>query len=111
MVASIITLIIISIVFIGISFFMTDKIDQLESQYEELSITTMQDAYQMKKQIKVLEEELLLDSSLGQPNGEFQPVMIKKVNKLSEQGLSIEDISSQTNLDQDTIKSIINNSK
>jgi hypothetical protein len=38
---------------------MNDRLDELESQVEQNSITTMQDTYQMKKKIKVLEEELL----------------------------------------------------
>lgn len=113
MTASIITIIIIALALVIISFFMTDKIDELESQYEELSITTMQDTYQMKKQIKILEEELLLDSFPNQNEQleEKQPLLIREVYDLYKQGYSVEDISNQTKLDQHAVKAIINNSK
>ncbi|WP_284140407.1 MULTISPECIES: hypothetical protein [unclassified Virgibacillus] len=51
----------VAIVLFVYSFFMKDKFDELENQIEQLSIATMQDTYQMKKKIKILEEELLGD--------------------------------------------------
>lgn|SRR5690625_1943764 len=112
MVAAIITLIIVSIVLIGISFFMTDKIDQLESLYEELSISTMQDTYQIKKQIKVLEEELLIDSFNKRPDLPKQTEqvhLVDKIHHLHNNGLSAEEIAKQTDLDFHAVKAIINN--
>lgn len=55
----IITIIVIAVVLFILSFFMDDKIAQLESEVEQLSITTMQETYQLKKKVKILEEELL----------------------------------------------------
>lgn len=49
----------VAVVLFIISFFLNDKFSELESQIEQFSITTMQDTYQMKKKIKILEEELL----------------------------------------------------
>ncbi|MBP1950899.1 hypothetical protein [Virgibacillus litoralis] len=57
----IITIIVIAVVLLVLSFFMNDKFDELESELEQFSISTMQDNYQMKKKIKILEEELLTD--------------------------------------------------
>ncbi|WP_373892821.1 hypothetical protein ACUL41_08940 [Virgibacillus natechei] len=54
-----IAIIIVAVVLFILSFFMNDKFKDLESQVEQLSISTMQDTYQMKKKIKILEEELL----------------------------------------------------
>ncbi|WP_188453653.1 hypothetical protein [Virgibacillus oceani] len=59
-----ITLIAVAIVLFVLSFFMNDKFEELESQLEQLSISTMQDTYQMKKKIKILEEELLTEEIL-----------------------------------------------
>lgn len=42
-----------------LSFFKRDKVNDLEEQLEQLSVTVMQENYQMKKRIKILEEELL----------------------------------------------------
>ncbi|NBJ68527.1 MULTISPECIES: hypothetical protein [Clostridia] len=62
MIYAIISIIAVGIVLLAISFFMNDRIEQVESQLEQFSITTMQDTYQMKKKIKILEEELLTDN-------------------------------------------------
>ncbi|RYG74702.1 hypothetical protein EU245_00505 [Lentibacillus lipolyticus] len=59
MIFAIVTIIVIAAVLLILSFFMNDKFDQLESELEQVSISAMQDNYQMKKKIKVLEEELL----------------------------------------------------
>ncbi|MBY7143370.1 hypothetical protein KFZ56_09970 [Virgibacillus sp. NKC19-3] len=53
-----IAIIIVAIVLFISSFFMNDKFKDLESQVEQLSISTMQDTYQMKKKINILEEKL-----------------------------------------------------
>lgn len=92
---------------------MTDKIDQLESQYEQLSISTMQDTYQMKKQIKVLEEELLIDHSTRSnvTSGDQKPLLIQQVYDLYQQGYSITEIAQKTRLDTHDVQAIINNSK
>ncbi|GAB3051077.1 hypothetical protein [Virgibacillus ainsalahensis] len=58
---AIISIIAIAVVLFILSFFMNDKFEDLENQVEQLSITTMQDTYQVKKKIKILEEELLPD--------------------------------------------------
>ncbi|KAA0549410.1 hypothetical protein FZW96_05740 [Bacillus sp. BGMRC 2118] len=42
-----------------LSFFKRDKVNDIEEQLEQLSLTVMQENYQMKKRIKILEEELL----------------------------------------------------
>ncbi len=59
MLVAIISIIIVAVVLFVLSYFMRDKFEELETQLEQLSITSMQDTYQMKKQIKILEEELM----------------------------------------------------
>ena len=62
MLFTVIAMIGVAIVLFILSFFLHDKFADLESQIEQFSITTMQDTYQMKKKIKILEEELLSDN-------------------------------------------------
>lgn len=62
MIYVLVTLIIVAVVLLIASFFMNDKLDDIESQIEQLSISTMQDTYQIKKKIKILEEELLTEN-------------------------------------------------
>jgi hypothetical protein len=56
---AIVTILIVGVILFIVSYFMNDRLEELESQVEQLSITTIQDTYQMKKKIKVLEEELI----------------------------------------------------
>ncbi|RDW21922.1 hypothetical protein [Oceanobacillus chungangensis] len=59
MIYAVITIIVVAVVLFIISFFMNDRLEELERQVEQLSMTNMKDTYQMQKKIKVLEEELL----------------------------------------------------
>ncbi|GGK03365.1 hypothetical protein GCM10007063_26960 [Lentibacillus kapialis] len=59
MLSAIVTVIVLGVVLLILSFFMNDKFDDLESELEQLSISTMQENYQMKKKIKTLEDEVL----------------------------------------------------
>ncbi|WP_152656222.1 hypothetical protein [Oceanobacillus sp. CFH 90083] len=59
MLFAILAVIVIGIVLFILSFFINDRLEEVESQLEQLSITTMQDTYQLKKKVSVLEEELL----------------------------------------------------
>lgn len=61
MLYAIIAVLITAVILFILSYFMNDRFEQLENQVEQLSISTMQDTYQIKKKIKVLEEELLTD--------------------------------------------------
>lgn len=59
-----------SIVLLVLSFFKKDKYKELESQIETLTMTVMQENYQLKKKMKVLEEELLGNDSFTVPLNE-----------------------------------------
>src|SRR5690625_6667489 len=56
-----VSVVVIGLILFFVSFFMDDRVQQLEEQLEQFSIATMQDTYQMKKKIKILEEELLTE--------------------------------------------------
>ncbi len=49
-----------------LSFFMRDRTKKLEEDLEQLSLSLMQDTYQLKRKIRVLEEEFLIVSG-GSP--------------------------------------------
>ncbi|WP_269412190.1 hypothetical protein [Lentibacillus daqui] len=105
-----ITLIAVAVVLFILTFFMNDKFADLESQMEQLSISSMQDTYQLKKKIKVLEEELLTDISNdvtpAKPKN-AKPLLIQKVFALHEQGYPMDDIAERTALDSNDIKAIL----
>lgn len=66
MLNAIVAIIAIALVLFVLSLFMRDKFSELDSQLEQLSISTMQDNYKMSKKIKILEEELLTDDFLDE---------------------------------------------
>lgn len=110
-----VTIIVIGLVLFISSFFMNDKLSNLEEQLEQFSISTMQDTYQIKKKIKILEEELLTDDISETPTSEIpsslkeKPLLIQKVYHLYQQGFTVEDISEQTNLSTHDIQTILKN--
>lgn len=59
MIYALVTILVVGAALLILSYFMNDRLEELETQLEQFSITTMQDTYQMKKKIKILEEELL----------------------------------------------------
>lgn len=56
-----VTIVVVAVVLFVLSFFLNDRFEKIESELEQLSISTMQDTYQLKKKVKVLEEELLTE--------------------------------------------------
>lgn len=56
-----VTIVVVAVVLFVLSFFLNDRFEKIESELEQLSISTMQDTYQLKKKVKILEEELLTE--------------------------------------------------
>lgn len=116
MINIIITLIIAGIILFILSFFTHDRMKALEQQIEELSVTTLKDSYQLKKKIKVLEEELLTDMftenvevpTFNESKKEGQlPPLYKQVKKMYDIGFSIDDIAKSTTLKRYDIQAIL----
>lgn len=108
MLTVIITLLIISTLLFISSFFASDRFKSIETQLEQLSLNQMQEAYQLKKKIKILEEELMpeeLDFNFtSQPKSPLQ----SRVEALYENGKSISQISQITQLSAYDIEILIN---
>ncbi|MGG6431228.1 hypothetical protein ACPF7I_09825 [Anoxybacillus sp. D401a] len=49
-----------AIILLLISFFQKDPVKEVEEQVEQLTLSTMQQLYEVKKRVKALEEELLV---------------------------------------------------
>lgn len=113
MVYLLVSVVVIALILFVSSFFMSDKFKDLEDQIEQFSITTMQDTYQMKKKLKVLEEELLTGNNSQSITDEIpqslqdKPLLIQKIYHLHQQGYSPEDISEQTDLTSHDVETIL----
>ncbi|OIJ16736.1 hypothetical protein BKP37_05790 [Anaerobacillus alkalilacustris] len=108
---TIISMFSISIILFLISFFKKDKNKEVEKQIENFSITLMQEIYQLKKKIKVLEEEILI----GQDDNYFTNERTStiyydrdKILSLYENGYTDEEIEQITGFRPEKINDILN---
>ncbi len=100
---------------------MKDPYKKLQEDIDQLSIQQVQEIYKIKKKLKVLEEELLIDEvdmNPAIPVADRQPVADNSANpihaiiknqvwSLASQGVSIEKIASQSSLSTAQVQQII----
>lgn len=126
-------LMIIGIVCIVVSFFLKDTSKRVEKDLEDLSISIYQETNSLKKRLKIVEEELLLEPNFSvkspsttkltdttklataAPKKQAKTVNQKQVNEilvsqviqLNKQGYPIEEISKMSTLSTQQILSIL----
>ncbi|MBT2665473.1 hypothetical protein ACFQ9Y_13750 [Peribacillus simplex] len=108
----------LAIVLLIISFFGKDKVAKLEEDLEQMTLTYMQDIYQLKMKVKILEEEFVIqddivppvkDKSTVNPN-DIEPIheiLKSQVLSLYSQGLSLDQIARQSSLTKEQTISVI----
>ncbi|MFE4072976.1 hypothetical protein [Peribacillus sp. YIM B13477] len=101
-----------------ISFFGKDKVPKLEEDLEQMTLTYMQDIYQLKKKVKILEEEFVIqddpvpsvkDQSTVTSN-DIEPIheiLKSQVLSLYSQGLTLDQIARQSSLTREQTISVI----
>lgn len=113
-----ISLLSFSILLLIISFFQKDPVQVLRDEMDQISIQQMQEMYQIKKKIKILEEELLVQDEemspavshsviRNNPKREIHEIIKNQVWSLAQQGLSIDQISLQSSLSYEDVRSIL----
>ncbi|MFJ7927939.1 hypothetical protein [Peribacillus sp. NPDC096448] len=101
-----------------ISFFGKDKVAKLEEDLEQMTLTYMQDIYQLKKKVKILEEEFVIqddpvppvkDKSTVTSNGiePIHDILKSQVLSLYSQGLTLDQIARQSSLTKEQTLSVI----
>lgn len=111
------TLAAISVVLFISSFFMNDRLKDLEEQIEHVSLTMMQNNYQTKQKLKVLEEELLAEDLTGEimkqpfepaaPKKKQQPPLLETVHSMYQKGYKVHYIAKQTDLSEHDVQSLV----
>lgn len=114
-------IIIIGIILIMISFFIKDSTKKLEKEVEELSIQLFQETNALKRRIKIIEEELLLNPSIQVKPKKTQndlktskpipQILIQQVIELNKQGYPVDEISKLSTLSKEQILLILNGGK
>jgi hypothetical protein len=107
------SLVFVSILLLFISFFAKDKIKELEEQVEQLTMSLVQETYQIKKKLKVLEEELLLndedvlDIVRQKTYADSFELERERVFSLYRQGLPYEQIAKETSLTTEEVRMML----
>ncbi|KIL79710.1 hypothetical protein [Bacillus badius] len=104
------------IVFLLLSFFVKDRSRLLEKEVEDLSLQFLQETYQLKKKIKVLEEELLIGppvtslqktAAADETAAVVNEILKNQVISLYYQGVKLEDIARQSSLSLSQVRQIL----
>jgi hypothetical protein len=112
----------VSILLITISFFLKDPYQTLQKDIDQLSIQQYQELYKIKKKLKLLEEELLLDeidldyspqTKESNPfqensNSSIHAIIKNQVWALASQGVPLDQIASQSSLSILQVQQIVN---
>ncbi|OZI13076.1 hypothetical protein CEW92_03275 [Bacillaceae bacterium SAS-127] len=96
-------------VFFFLSLFQKDRYKQLSKEMEELSMQQLQENYQLKQKIKILEEELFLDNSLevNTEQTNISAIIKNQVIALYYQGVSIDAIAKQSSLSTKQVQQLL----
>lgn len=104
-----IVLLVISILLIGLSYMKKDNGQKVQEEFEELSLQLMQDIFQLKKRVSVLENELnITPEDTSSSMIKIHDVLKTHVITLYTQGVDIENISAQTQLPLETVEYVVN---
>ncbi|MDV2683173.1 hypothetical protein AB3N04_03570 [Alkalihalophilus sp. As8PL] len=109
---TIMILLVIAILLFVLSFFRKDKATEVERQMENFSITLMQEIYQLKKKIRILEEELLVSSDQAPTKARSASTqkLQAEVESLHQKGYTLEIISEKTGLTPLEVERILDSS-
>ncbi|MBU8905717.1 hypothetical protein [Desertibacillus haloalkaliphilus] len=109
----IITLFIASCLLFVLSFIKKDRSKEVENQIENFSITLMQEIYQLKKKVRILEEEILVGHEEKYLSNTYPPTetLKQEVNDYYDSGYSIEKIAELTSLAEHEVESLLHNEK
>jgi predicted Rossmann fold nucleotide-binding protein DprA/Smf involved in DNA uptake len=106
------SLLVVSTLLLILSFFVKDPIKELKNEVDQLSLNQIQELYQMKRKIKILEEELLVSdsdfASTTSQKREVHAILKNQVWSLSQQGLSMDQIAKQSSLPIEDVEMILN---
>ncbi|WP_051428396.1 hypothetical protein [Bacillus sp. J33] len=116
-------LLVVSIALFILSLFLKDPYKEIREEIDQMSIQQIQELHQIKKKLKVLEEELLIaddrfpaslsvrSPSQAAEKREVHEIIKNQVALLSQQGLSIDQIARQSSLASEEVRVILTEMK
>ncbi|MFZ4452027.1 hypothetical protein, partial [Salibacterium aidingense] len=105
----ILVFILISILLFGLSFFAKDKQKEMKEELDHLSLQVMGDLYQVKKRLRVVEEEMLTvsDPPTSSTRPQANDELVKEAYQLFQQNNSIEETAETMELKKDEVKYLL----
>jgi len=108
-----------SLLLLLISFFQQDPYKELKEELDQFTLQQVQEIYQLKKKLKVLEEELLLPGDdfpksvipVSRQQTKIHDIIKNQVRALAQQGKPIEQIATQSSLSTEDVYQILKESK
>ncbi len=111
----IIGLLIFAMLLLLLSFFRKDKLNEIEEQVDQLSLTLMHETYQLKKKMKILEEELLInEQEIPKP---ISPIKVENENEFEyilaqvKKGLALDQIAKESGLPTEEVRLLAEQAK
>ncbi|WP_234969330.1 hypothetical protein [Bacillus massilinigeriensis] len=107
-------LLVLAVVLFILSFFLKEPYGEIREEIDQLTIQQAQELFQMKKKMKVLEEELLVVPEImnakqqkGSGTNEINSIIKNQVWSLRKQGKSLEQIALQSSLTTEEVSQIL----
>ncbi|WML54068.1 hypothetical protein RCG17_05210 [Neobacillus sp. PS3-12] len=101
----------LSLLLLLISFFQKDPYKELKEELDQLTLQHVQEIYQMKQRLRILEEELLVSedhfTTVSNDTRDIHEIIKNQVFSLAQQGKTIEQIASQSSLSKKDVYSIL----
>ena len=106
---TIIVLFVISILLFILSFFQRDRAKDVEKQLENVSIQLMQEMFQLRKKVTLLEEENMISTNSDDTFNKRSHEQLTKndVLEMYEDGYTITEISLMTHRHEDEIEELL----
>ncbi|MBE4907977.1 hypothetical protein IMZ08_07925 [Bacillus luteolus] len=107
----IIGLLLFAVLLLLVSFFRKDKLNEIEEQVDQLSLTLMHETYQLKKKMKILEEELLInEQEIPKP---ISPIRDENEYILTqiEKGMAFDQIAKESGLPTEEVRLLAERAK
>lgn len=104
-----------SLLLLLISFFQKDPYKELKEEIDQLTLQQVQELYQLKKKVKILEEELLVPNEdfpgpivpVQRNKREIHDIIKNQVWALAQQGKPVEQIASLSSLTTEEVYQIL----
>ncbi|AXH99007.1 hypothetical protein DV702_04225 [Sporosarcina sp. PTS2304] len=104
-------LLIIGVVAVVASFFVGSNTRVLEDELEKVSISLHQETSNLKKRVRVLEEELMIaapaQESFEAPKKPVHAIIVNQITSLHKQGYTVLEISQRSSLAEEEVIAVL----